>query len=481
MGQGHGILAQFDPAKPLDEAQLQRYCDTDDSSACFLLGKSVDLPDRLPIVQGMAPTGKAIFAALIPQDKKISWFLFEEGATALKPLSIAQTHTHPGSPFRIEQVQAQELLPQKTYGLLAVEANGMLLDHRTFRTFEPQSPFRFALFSGSNDAFLLEQAAQWEDMAAQNPQLILSLGANVYANSRGSEDLGATVSPNTLWERHAETRNALAIFKNPQLIPFFVTWNHQDFGQRNGDNTYPYLNESRKILEAFFPCAADNKSILEGPGISRALRIAEHTFIFFDNRSFRSPNALPPACQRQRKMPICHGTSAVKEEEATHFGRVQEDWAASLVKNSNGPVWLASGDSWFGKYHPYESFEGNHPTNFSAFLEKLKDATKTSAPKNLVFLSGGLPLYEIIKVQPFASYQTYELTTAGLHDELNPTLWKKFSSSRKVSLIPDAIHYALVSTSLDKNGNLLLATETRSLGKTLLQKELKIKPSRATR
>lgn len=384
-GTGSGILVQFDSSKPFDHNQLQRHCDMEDSAACMLLGKPSSEPlVRVPIIQGVAPTGRAIFAALLNPEQKLSWFMREKGSLKLNPLRTYKTHTRPHSPLRVEQIQASELIPGKSYELLAVSPLGQLVDQRSFQSFAPAAKIRFALISGTDDH--ASQADLWADLYGQSPELILSLGNNVYANSRGAIDLSESASAEQLWDRHSETRARLPIFTQERLVPFLVTWNDHDYGMEEGDQTYQQADASRLTLEAFFPLLTDAKTVIEGPGVSRGLKMAGQSFLLFDNRSFRTP---------------------AKADDPAYFGRIQEDWALSQIGNhADGPVWLMSGEKWFGKKS--DSFEKSRPGPFVNFLAKLAQARKKKKPFPVAFASGMQSRTEIRKIP---SLNTVEISS----------------------------------------------------------------------
>jgi hypothetical protein len=305
----------------------------------------------------------------------------EAGALKLDPLRIYKTHSRPHSALRVEQIQASELAPEKTYELLAVNPLGQLVDHRIFQTLSASDKIRFALISGTDDH--AAQADLWADLYEQKPDLILSLGNNVYSNSRGAIDLGESATAEQLWDRHAETRTRLPVFQRERLTPFMVTWNDHDYGMEEGDKTYRHADPSRLTLEAFFPLLIDAKTVIDGPGVSRGLKVAGQSFLLFDNRSFRTP---------------------AKADEPAYFGRIQEDWALSQLAGG-GMVWLMSGEKWFGK--KAGSFESSRPGPFVNFLAKIAQLKKKKAP-SILFASGAQSRTEIRKIP---SFNTFELSS----------------------------------------------------------------------
>lgn len=486
-GFGNGMLVQFDPLKPLDAAQLSRHCEMEDAAACLLEGKSFNSePGALAIIQGMAPTGRAVFSVLLAADQPSpKWFLFDRKAMKLAQLPVAKTYRKDGSHFRLEQVEAAALEPALDYEILLVDASGRYLDHRSFHTFR-SSPekFRFALISCTDDNLVQEQRSQWADVFSQSPDAIFAIGDNVYSDYRNGTYLGKNIDPQTLWNRYAETRNSLAVFRQPRLTPILATWDDHDFGMNDGNETYPHIEKARETMQAFFPVLADAKMILDGPGVSRALKVGGQAFLLFDDRSFRSENEAPSVCRKNPNHELCRTKAWSAKPESTHFGRIQEDWAFSLMKKHNGPIWLISGDQWFGDYHPFESFEGNHSANFSAFLKKLEDTIRETAKTGnhpaLLFASGDRHLTEIMKVKPLPGlkYETYEFTSSGMHAKMFPGAWKEFPNPRQVAGESGVMNYSLFDTSLQLDGVLHVKVQSRGLaGRVLYEKTFHLKPA----
>jgi alkaline phosphatase D len=172
----------------------------------------------------------------------------------------------------------------------------------------------------------------------------------------------------------------------------FAVWNDHDYGKNDGDRTFNGKTESTDIFLTFFAQRKPAPGFEPGPGVSSWWNAYGAHFAFLDNRSFRSPNGLDIPDQ-------------------THFGEAQDKWLSEHLQISHEAVFLISGDQFFGGYHPFESFEGNHPKRFLAELLEWKAA---GAP--LVFMSGDRRLSEILKV-PAArlGYTTYELTSSPIH------------------------------------------------------------------
>lgn len=459
---GQGLLMNFKGGN-LEETQLDRHCDLEDAAACLLKGDTLTPTTRLPIVQGVAPGGRTIFALLLAPSETAKLFIFDrEDKTKLVPAPPPRVYARGAQP-RVEQTEVGDLKPGKTYELIVVDAAGTLIDHRRFRTLAPGArALRFALVSGTDDAYAEEQALQWNDIAAQDPDLIFAIGDNVITTSG---DKGSVVTADALWKRYVETRTRLALFRAPTLVPVLATWDDQDIGTFESTGDHAHNTEARLVMEAFFPYVANTKDVIDGPGVSKALRAGGQTFVLFDDRTFRTPNSRPPVCDN-KMYPGCEKKYGKDSNEGAHFGRIQEDWAMGIIKDSDGPVWLISGDQWFSGKHAGESFEGNHPSNFSRFLPLLEKSARAAARRNkypaLVFASGSRPAAEATKVKPFGSrYETFEFVTAPLH--------------RETAGVP--MNYLLLTTKVEDSGGLGGRAQARALGgKVLYEKEVSVKP-----
>lgn len=478
-----GFLVQFDELKPLDQNSLRRQCDLEDTGSCYLLGES-SFPEhgQIPMVLGLAPSQKNILAALVEKQFQGNWFLFDRENLKLQRLNPSKSIQREHSAFRIDHIVVPPIPNGKSWEILVTDHMGHVKDHRSIRSFSNDaSSLRFAVVSCSDDQYQTEQVKMWDDLQRQKPQLIFAIGDNVYADWRNGQRLGREIEPNVLWDRYAETRSSLKIFREKELIPFFATWDDHDFGMNDGNFTYAHREESRLVMEAFFPYVADAKTILEGPGVAKAVKIANHLFVLFDNRSFRSSNEKPAVCYKKNHDLCKRYEQQVSNPDSTHFGRVQEDWALGLISGHNGPTWLVSGDQWFGAYHPFESYEGNHPQSFKKFLANLQTAFRT-AKKNkkdsyAVFISGDRHLNETMSVNPFGSYKTYEFTSSAIHAGTYPNSWKDFPNRRQIQGVSGEMNYSIFQVEMKNKKALSIDHQARGLeGKVLYQKSLQLRP-----
>lgn len=367
-------------------AALDKLCESGASGACALTGTKVTALRPLSVLQSVTSNNQSRFVVVAPRGEKFNYYL-KHGDSVSK--LNTEHFEHGNSSSVVDQVEAFGLEPRTGYEFMIVSRDGMLWDKRAFRALDlKRKRARIAVISGLDDTLKTESQKMWSELLNQHPDAIFIVGDSVYPE----KDFTGAVTPDELWTRYADSRQSLALLKSGTLIPVFAVWNDHDYGRNDGDRTFPYKNEMTEIFFSFFAQRKAAVGFERGPGVSSWLSGFGAHFAFLDNRSFRSPNGLDVADQ-------------------THFGADQEKWLANHLAAAHDPVFLISGDQFFGGYHPFESFEGNHSKRFNSILQEWK---KDSEP--LLFISGDRKLSEIIKVpQARLGYTTYELTSSGFH------------------------------------------------------------------
>ncbi len=351
-----GILLAVEPATPLDQRDLRSHCDLGDPAACALAqNDELNLPPpTIPIVQGIAPADRAVFAALVPQGSQYSWFLYDRGRSQLWKLPTARIQTRSASAWAVQRVEVRGLVPDQEYDLLASDQTGKLLEDRSFRTLSAEvDSLRIALVSGLKNQSRPAADHMMAEVAKRRPALILFTGSNLEAllpKSLTSAKTAATLD--FFYDRHAQLRSLEAFARNRHLTPIGAVWSEFEFGQRKGDRTFAYRDQAREALEMFFPKWADEERVINGPGISLSFPLADHRFILLDNRSFRAPDPVAPEpfCELRGKKRVCTQDPAPPAAPGARFGHLQIDWTTRQREKSQQDVVLFSSDPWFGPY-----------------------------------------------------------------------------------------------------------------------------------
>ncbi|MGE3387806.1 MAG: hypothetical protein AB7K41_13845, partial [Bdellovibrionales bacterium] len=268
------------------ESELDSLCAQAATAACALRGRSVALNQPLAIIQGVTTSKQALFAILVPRGKSLTYLVLvdDKPRQLLSPLVTQKDF----SDWQMDQVQAANLSINENYELWLIDDDGVLWDRREFKSLNTEkSKPRLIVASCLDDSFAKEQAVAWDKVRERKPDVIFLIGdtshTDKYANSEGT-------NPQILWNRHVDTRNLLAVFRWPKLVPVLATWDDHDYGLNDGDSRYPFKNESQQTFTTFFPRPQSGEEWLAGPGVGGMWNGFSQRFLFLDNRSFRSPN-----------------------------------------------------------------------------------------------------------------------------------------------------------------------------------------------
>ncbi len=402
------------------------------------------------VMQGATSDTEAQFVVAVPRQEKVQVELLSEkpSKVLLKTLGSAIEFKH--SQWKLIQFRFSQLIPGASYGLRLKGEVGNWVDERRFSTF-PRNPksLRLAVVSCARDD-LKGINEIWKALSNDKPQLVLMIGDNTYADI-GVQGVVSSMTAARLWDRHMETRNKLAFFRGQDLRPVFATWDDHDYGQNNGGRDFKLKKESAKVFSAFFPMLLKTNNFSSGPGVAKQLTVGEQNFVLFDNRSFRAP--------------------AEAQQNKVHFGAQQIQWATSRMKKTH-LNWLVSGDQFFGGYHPFESFEGQHKKAFQNFLQKIK-----SLQVPTVFISGDRHMSEVMKISKGQVGQdTFEITSSPIHSTVYQDAARKHKNPRRLSAVSGQWNYVLMEIDRDVDANVYhLKTQAKGVqGQTFFSNTLKV-------
>jgi alkaline phosphatase D len=313
----------------------------------------------------------------------------------------------------------------KNYLLYVSDSDSV--DIREFSNYEQQKAnLKVAVCSCLNDNYFSEQIKSWNSISKSNPDYIFLIGDNVYADigDKVSELNGCT--PKRLLNRYIETRTRLELFYLKQLIPIAMIWDDHDYGKNNGGSDYRYKLASKKIFKDF--SLNENSEISEdGLGVGFKLKLANINFLFLDDRFYR--------------------------DKKYHFGQKQEEWLfknleasenAQKAKNEDrepSQSVIISGDQFFGKYHPFESFEANQAENFKKFIEKISNLKSTP-----LLISGDRHISELQKIDLSPNKKIFEITSSPIHSSLPPEFTlKQFPNPHRVWAVANKNNFCVLT------------------------------------
>lgn len=397
----------------------------------------------------------SVWAEEVPVKKEFSSPLSDSKKVTPKLPQNQTRHLRPNQEYALTHFYFEGLRSSTSYVLKVSGGDASKKDERYFRTLDTHKPeLSFALVSCMDDSFKKEQEMMWSQLSSMRPDVIFLIGDNVYADWKESRNLGPVVDSSTMWQRFVETRQILSLFRQRRLTPVLAVWDDHDFGMNDGNRNRPNIGDAQEIFFSFFGRQDIGATeFAAGPGVSFTWETRGQVFAFLDDRSFRSVNKKPTICESRSNHSACQrgGTYASPDADETHFGEQQEEWLFRQLALRRSPVWLISGDQWFGGYQPFESYEGNHPRSFKRFLDRLLVQDDL-----FVFLSGDRHLSEMMRIEPAAvGYETYELTSSAIHARVFPPGWSDFPNPRQIEGRGETLNYTMITSRTDSPTKLL--------------------------
>lgn len=399
--------------------------------------------DKLSILQGVTNTRSVEFSILVPKEKvNLNVELRSAEGEIIKP-EASEVEKREFSDYVIHKVIFPRS-PDKDYNLYVYDGTSLLDQRLVGKGQKDRSRLKLAVVSCMDD-FQTKELSIWDTLAEKNPEYLLMIGDNVYADKKNKQGLPQEVNPENLWNRYVDVRLTLPIFFQEKLIPVHALWDDHDFGQNNGNETYAHKEASKEIFEAFFAQELSEDEWIKGFGVGGALTLGDFNFYFLDGRSFRSPKT-----------------------NGKHLGENQESWLLAKMKDEVAPSFLVKGDQFFGGYHTYESFEGSHPENFQSFNGNLK-----KLPTPFIFLSGDRHLSEIMQFpRSLFGKPSFEITSSPIHSSLYPDS-QDLNPWRVVSNKSDN-NFTIVNNLAQDNHWFLDVEAFNKSGKSLYKRELAV-------
>lgn len=380
---------------------FENLCQSRNKLACQLSGKKVNWYPGTAILQAPSASGEALFVVaydgsaplrFVVQNSRDHSLLFPEHERLIRPEGSNQSLYH--VQFRNNQLQ------NDSFVLIVYNELGELLDDREFEWDHPRriEKLRFAVLSCMKDSYKGTEEI-WDEVQRKDPELLLMIGDASYLTV-GLKSL-ISMDQTRIWTRHMQTRMKLKVFRWKKIVPILAVWDDHDYGVNNGGRLFKNKAVSARIFRQFFPLSENDPNTKRGEGVGFARSFAFNNFIFLDNRSFRDE----------------------KNKQGDHLGKKQRQW---LLENLNSKHWnwIIKGDQFYGGYHPFESFQGDHPQAFSDFKKNLKQKQV-----HFSLVSGDRHLSEIIEI-PATEFgeKRYEFTSSPAHSSVYPGASYKYKN-----------------------------------------------------
>ncbi len=405
-------------------------------SACSTAPKK--RTDKLSILQGLTSSKEVEFSILALADKKLEFELRSADGEIIKP-DETKIVSRPHSPWVIHKIIFSRD-QKKDFNLYAFE-NQKLIDQRLIGKGQlDDSKLKLAVLSCINDGYE-KHFKIWDQLALKNPEYVLMIGDNVYAN-REANGGSLSSNPETLWRRYTDIRLTIPFYFQEKLIPTHAIWDDNDYGPRDSGKHYEYKNEAKDIFETFWAQSLSDDSFIKGLGVGGQLELGDFNLYFLDARTFRD-----------------------EKGDGEHLGKDQYQWLMKSLKEEAQPSLLIKGDQFFGGYHEYDSFEGQHSKNFDQFI---KDLRLTGTP--MIFISGDRHMSEIMQFpRSLLGLPSFEITSSPMHSRVfedngvkNP--WRVVHTTAKMNFtlienIAQDNHWFMDVQNIGENGEMFFHRE----------------------
>lgn len=397
--------------------------------------------DKLSILQGVTNTKEVEFNVVAKKNRDLKFELRDEQGTILTPAE-SKTISKDFSDYGIYKA-VFERDPSKVYNLYVYDG-GKIIDQRLVGSGQKEvSKLRMVVVSCLND-YYPKHFKIWNQLAEKNPEYLLMIGDNVYADA-GSQTTARVTDPEVLWERYVDVRLSLPFYFQEKLIPTHALWDDHDYGINNGDSTFRHKEASREVFEAFFAQDLSDDDWTKSQGVGGLLTLGDFNLYFLDARSFRSP-----------------------EKSGSHLGLEQTAWFYSKLREEETPSLIIKGDQFFGGYQPYESFEGNHPDDFQRFVNELKGITTP-----FVFVSGDRHMSEIMQFpRSLFGKPSFEITSSPLHGKVRTDLPQQ--NPWRVVDVRGEVNFVLVENEARENHWFMNVESIGENGETYFKRELAV-------
>ena len=359
--------------------------------ACSTASVPKKRTDKLSILQGITNTKEVEFSVVSEKNKVLKFELRSIDNKLINPEEV-KIVSRPTSDYVVHKMVFPRD-PKIEYNLVVYE-NDKVIDQRLVgRGQITPNHLKLAIVSCMDDNFP-KQFKIWDELAKKNPEYLLMIGDNVYAD-KGPGGLGSKleVDEELLWKRYVDIRLSLPVYFQEKLIPVHGLWDDHDYGANNGGGSYKHKEQSREIFETFFAQNLSDDEWFKGQGVGGLLSLGVFNLYFLDARYFRD-----------------------SDPKGTHLGIDQYQWFMAKMAEEPNPSLIIKGDQFFGGYHSFDSFEGKNPREFEKFSDDLR---KLDTP--FVFVSGDRHMSEIMQFpRSLFGRPSFEITSSPMHGKTYP-------------------------------------------------------------
>lgn len=239
-----------------------------------------------------------------------------------------------------------------------------------------------------------DQPILWK-IAAQNPDLFIYLGDNVYGDTENMNELRNKYA---MLSCKPEFQNLCA------STPILAVWDDHDYGHNDIGYEYPKKAESKEIfLEFWQEPMLSNRRNHEGIYDVHYYGDSAHRvqIILLDNRTFRS-----------KLEENNDGYIASSDVSKTMLGTAQWNWLSQVLLEP-AQFRIICSSTQFATEHNYMEAWANFPLEQEHMAQVIREAQANG----VIFISGDVHYAELSKRMYAGNYPLYDLTSSGLTEE----------------------------------------------------------------
>jgi alkaline phosphatase D len=224
----------------------------------------------------------------------------------------------------------------------------------------------------------------FETIRAQNPDLMLWLGDNLYLRET---DYGSAAG---IFRRYTIDRAFPALQPLLGGAHHYAIWDDHDYGPNDADRSYPLKGAALDAFRQYW--ANPSFGLPEAPGVFGQFTWGDVDFFLLDDRYHRASSRAP--------------TDSAK----VVLGEAQLRWLIDGLTTSRAPFKIVVGGMQF--LSPFAFWEGyaQHPVQ----QRHLVDVLVERGIEGVVFLSGDRHHTELVRVTPPGFYPLYDFTSSPL-------------------------------------------------------------------
>lgn len=257
----------------------------------------------------------------------------------------------------------------------------------------------------------------WSAVNAENPELFIFLGDNIYGDSRDIDELGAK------YEKLAAKPGFQTLREQTEVI---ATWDDHDYGENDAGAEYPLKEESRQLMLDFWgePMGTERRTRKSGLYTSyyygpEGQRVQVILLDLRWNRS-RLKSVSVEEYEHDKKPKHMGPYEPTDDTEAELLGELQWQWLEKELRKPADLRLLGSSIQLLPEFTGWESW-----ANFPHERKRLFDLIRKHEVENLMVISGDTHWSELSRVDDAVKYPLWELTSSGLTEK-----WKEISPNK---------------------------------------------------